>query len=163
MSYQQLMQDRILQAEISLRTQIIVASQLYSYSYMYAHCVTWGPITSYIYSYCSYAKTVQLQYCRLICLARYVVYIAIYVELIFLRYIQNINLVLLTCCIFTNSDTHALVHFECENSSSIVPLKRVERQDGLCDGNLCSVIWSNNKKYPGILICSGSYASQLHS
>lgn len=53
-------------------------------------------------------------------------------------------------------DTHGLVHFECENSSSIVPLKRVERQDGLCDGDLCSVIWSNNKKYPGILICSGS-------
>ena len=60
----------------------IVASQLYSYSY--AHCVTWGLITSH--SYCSYAKTVQLRYCRLICLARYVVYIAI--QCLFLRYIE---------------------------------------------------------------------------
>lgn len=52
-------------------------------------------------------------------------------------------------------DTHALVNFDTENCSSIVPLKRVERQDGLCDGDPCKVTWSNSKKYNATIICSG--------
>ena len=51
-------------------------------------------------------------------------------------------------------DTHALVNFDTENSLSIVPLKWVERQDGLRDGDPCKVTWSNGKKYNATFICS---------
>ena len=54
-------------------------------------------------------------------------------------------------------DTHALIHFDKDNSSSIVPLSRVQREEeNLHAGNLCTVLWSN-KKYAGKLICSGKY------
>jgi len=48
-----------------------------------------------------------------------------------------------------------LVHFQEEQLSSIVPIKRVEKKEDLCAGENCYVIWSDNKKYPGTLIFSG--------
>ena len=51
-------------------------------------------------------------------------------------------------------DTHALVHFNEDNTSAIVPIKRLEKEDNLTTGHQCSVLWSN-KKYSGILMCSG--------
>ena len=59
-------------------------------------------------------------------------------------------------------DTHALIHFDKENSSSIVPLNLVEREDNLHAGNLCTVLWSNKKKYTGKLICSGNIILHTH-
>ena len=54
-------------------------------------------------------------------------------------------------------DTHALIHFDKDNSSSIVPLSRVQREEEkLHAGSLCTVLWSN-KKFSGKLICSGKY------
>ena len=53
-------------------------------------------------------------------------------------------------------DTHALIHFDKENSSSIFPLSRVIREEeDLQVGSLCTVLWSNKKRYSGKLICSG--------
>ena len=52
-------------------------------------------------------------------------------------------------------DTHALVYFQEEQLSSIVPIKHVEKKEDLCAGENCYVIWSDNKKYFGTLIFSG--------
>ena len=52
-------------------------------------------------------------------------------------------------------DTHALVNFEVDNSTSIVPLKRVIKTDNLSSGELCNVVWSNQKKYVGTLMYLG--------
>ena len=43
-------------------------------------------------------------------------------------------------------DTHALVQFDEENASSIVPLQQMEKNREL---------WSDRKKYGGTLICLG--------
>ena len=42
-------------------------------------------------------------------------------------------------------DTHALVHFNDEYTSSIVPLKHLEKQEDLFAGEGCCVIWSDKK------------------
>ena len=52
-------------------------------------------------------------------------------------------------------DTHALVHFNEDNTSAIVPIKRLVKEDNLTTGHQCSVLWSNRKKYAGTLVCSG--------
>ena len=52
-------------------------------------------------------------------------------------------------------DTHVLVDFNEDNTSAIVPIKRLEKVDNLTTGQQCSVLLSNKKKYPGILMCSG--------
>ena len=49
--------------------------------------------------------------------------------------------------------THMLVHFNEDNTSGIVPIKRLEKVDNFTTGQQCSVLWSNKKKYPGILMC----------
>ena len=54
------------------------------------------------------------------------------------------------------SDSHALVHFHDESTSSIIPLHRIVKEDDLHAGDPCFVVWSNKKKYPGILIFSGT-------
>ena len=53
-------------------------------------------------------------------------------------------------------DTHALVQFMEDYTSSIVPLERLEKNQELCVGESCFVRWSNGKKYGGTLICSGN-------
>ena len=53
-------------------------------------------------------------------------------------------------------DTHALVQFIEDNTSSIIPLKRVENNKELFEGDSCFVRWSNGKGYGGTLICSGT-------
>ena len=52
-------------------------------------------------------------------------------------------------------DTHGLVHFEDEEKSSIVPLKRIDKMDGMHIGDTCFVVWSDKKRYKGKLIFSG--------
>lgn len=56
--------------------------------------------------------------------------------------------------IFHILDTHALINFEEDNSTSIVPLKRVIKTDNLSVGESCHVVWSNQKKYVGTLMYS---------
>ena len=58
-------------------------------------------------------------------------------------------------CLIHLTDTHALVYFDSEERSSIVPLKRLEKRDDLFVGESCFVIWSDNKRYSGTLLCAG--------
>ena len=48
-----------------------------------------------------------------------------------------------------------LVHFESDDSTSIIPMKRLERKDELSVGGRCCITWSNNKKYEGTIMFSG--------
>lgn len=59
-------------------------------------------------------------------------------------------------CVLLILDTHALIHFNGDNTSAIVPINRLKKEDNLTAGQQCSVIWSNKKKYPGVLMCSGT-------
>ena len=63
----------------------------------------------------------------------------------------GVLLLILLCLIL---DTHALVHSNEDNTSAIVPIKRLEKEDNLTTGHQCSILWSI-KKYSGILMCSG--------
>lgn len=55
-------------------------------------------------------------------------------------------------------DSHALVQFINEDDkTSIVPIKRIAKKDELMYQGSCDVIWSNNKKYRGFLIFSGTF------
>ena len=47
------------------------------------------------------------------------------------------------------------MHFDGDNTSAIVPISRLEKEDNLTAGQHCNVLWSNKKRYPGILMCSG--------
>ena len=62
-------------------------------------------------------------------------------------------LICTVCIIYL--DTHALVNFKVDNSTSIIPLKRVIKTDNLSIGEPCHVVWSNQKKYVGTLMYSG--------
>ena len=53
--------------------------------------------------------------------------------------------------------THALVHFQDEDISSIVPVKRIDKVEELSDGDSCFVTWSDRKKYFGTLLLAGSF------
>jgi len=53
--------------------------------------------------------------------------------------------------------THALVHFQDEDTSSIVPVKRIDKGEGLSLGELCNVTWSDRKKYMGTLLFAGNF------
>lgn len=53
-------------------------------------------------------------------------------------------------------DTHALMRFLEEDSTSIVPVQRIQQKDALEYGGSCGVMWSNKKVYKAFLICSGS-------
>ena len=53
------------------------------------------------------------------------------------------------------TDTHVLVYFQKDDSTSIIPMKRMEQKDGLNVGDKCNVTWSNNKKYEGTVMFSG--------
>ena len=55
-----------------------------------------------------------------------------------------------------HTDTHALVQFDEDHSSSIIPLNRVQKVEELCEGGSCKVQWSDKKRYGCILICSGN-------
>ena len=51
---------------------------------------------------------------------------------------------------------HALVQFDEDHSSSIIPLNRVQKVEELYEGGSCIVQWSDKKRYAGLLICSGN-------
>ena len=57
--------------------------------------------------------------------------------------------------------THALVHFQDEDTSSIVPVKRIDKGEGLSLGELCNVTWSDRKKYMGTLLFAGNFIESL--
>ena len=82
-----------------------------------------------------------------------------------LVYISEMKFMYVSIMLLAFLDTHALIHFDEENSSSIVPLSQVVREDtgNLYAGHLCAVLWSNKKKYTGKLICSGSIMLMLHN
>ena len=58
------------------------------------------------------------------------------------------------------ADTHALVYFLDERKTSIVPLKRVDKKDGMRTGEACDVMWSDKKRYQGTLIFTGTTFKQ---
>ena len=67
---------------------------------------------------------------------------------IFLLHVHVINFI----------DTHALVQFyDDDYETGIVPLKRVERNQELYEGDACFVLWSDMRRYSGIFICSGMF------
>ena len=53
--------------------------------------------------------------------------------------------------------THALVHFQDEDRSSIVPVKCIDKVEELSVGDSCFVTWSDRKKYFGTLLLAGSF------
>ena len=53
--------------------------------------------------------------------------------------------------------THALVHFQDEDRSSIVPLKCIDKVEELSVGDSCFVTWSDSKKYFVTLLLAGSF------
>ena len=62
-------------------------------------------------------------------------------------------LVCLLCAFI--SDTHVLVQFQDEDTSAIVPIKRLKRKDCLKIGEECKVTWSDKKIYSGLVVFSG--------
>lgn len=56
-----------------------------------------------------------------------------------------------------SEDTHLLVQFCSEDSTSIVPIKRVKMEENLSVGDECDIVWSNNKVYRATVMCSGTY------
>ena len=59
--------------------------------------------------------------------------------------------VLLLILLYLILDT---LHFNEDNTSAVVPIKRLEKEDNLTTGHQYSILWSNKKKYSGILMCS---------
>ena len=55
------------------------------------------------------------------------------------------------------TDTHALVNFQDEDTSSIVPVNRTDKMEELSLGDMCFVTWSDRKKYKGTLLFAGNF------
>lgn len=62
---------------------------------------------------------------------------------------------IILCVLVVIIDSHALVRFLEEDSTSIVPLWRIEDKENLEYGGSCRVVWSNKKVYKAFLICTG--------
>lgn len=48
-----------------------------------------------------------------------------------------------------------LVQFQDEDTSAIVPIKRLKKKDHLKIGDECEVTWSDKKVYSGLVVFSG--------
>ena len=56
-------------------------------------------------------------------------------------------------------DTYALINFEDEGFTTVVPLARVALLSGSCElivGKECDVLWTSKKHYCGILLLLGT-------
>lgn len=49
------------------------------------------------------------------------------------------------------------MHFQDEETSSIVPMKNIDKPEDFSVGGSCYVIWSNRKKYLGRLVFAGRF------
>ena len=63
------------------------------------------------------------------------------------------------CCYsFANADAYALINFEAEGCTAMVPLARVAPLSDSCEvitGKECDVLWSSRRHFRGILLLIG--------
>ena len=72
---------------------------------------------------------------------------------------QMYHFLVFECCYsFANADAYALINFEAEGCTAVVPLARVAPLSDSCEvitGKECDVLWSSRRHFCGILLLIG--------